>query len=313
MNEAQKRRSEMFLQDRKHFRFRFHFSRVLLLAFLLVSPTQGGNSSHSAWYLSCVEVKDALMETPHVIHLFQDPKFVMKLVDCFQAMYKQIQEGGLKTVQDKIPKEVQDLLKNLPDLMKKLKDFALKGGLVVLSVYLLYKTSELFDRAQELERRYKINFQEFKVLQEELIPITAFIDKEILPEWKKGNTANMVKGIEKLIEKLSRNLNVLKELVYRINENIKQGNSDRIWSVTYSIFAVGACVGSIFTGNPWVIAGGCGFGLGTGAFCYLSYNSLSESLEKSDVLWKDTVELRIEVTKYRTFLELVKMKDELYK
>ena len=301
----------MFLQDRKHFRFRFHFSRVLLLAFLLVSPTQGGKGPSSDCCLSCVEVEVTLVKSLHKgelgrILLLQDTKFTMKLVDCFQVMEKQIQQNS----EFKIPKQLQDLIKNLPDLMKKVKDFAPREGLVLLSVYLLYKSTELYVKALEVEKGYKIQRGEFVVLQEELIPIKGLIAEEIVPQWKKGNTANMVKGIEKLIESLTRYSNVLKELVYRIHENIKQGSSDRIWSITYSIFAVGVCVGSIgFSGYPVAIILTCGIGVGTCATCYETYNSLGETLKKSDVLWKETAELRTEVAKYRGFLEAVKMKD----
>ena len=308
----------MFLQDRKHFRFRFHFSRVLLLAFLLVSPTQSGNGPNSAWYLSCVEVEDTLVKSLNRgllgridrILLLQDPKFAIKLVDCFQVIQKQIQQNS----EFKIPKQLQDLVKNLPDLMKKVKDFATREGLVLLSAYLLYKSTDLYVRALELEKDYKMHREEFEVLREELIPIRGLIDEEIVPQWKKGNTANMVKGIEKLIESLTRYSNVLKELVYRINKNINQGTSYKIWSITYSIFAVGACVGSIgFYGNPVAISLTCGIGVGTCAMCYQTYNSLGETLKKSDVLWKETAELRTEVANYRGFLNAVKMKDELYK
>ena len=63
----------MFSKGRTYFRFRFHLSRVLLLAFLLNSPTQ-------AFFLpgECVEV----LKNPSLAALTNDPKFQMNLKDC---------------------------------------------------------------------------------------------------------------------------------------------------------------------------------------------------------------------------------------
>ena len=66
----------MLSKGRTYFRFRFHLSRVLLLAFLLNSV----NSPTQAFFLpgECVEV----LKNPSLAALTNDPKFQMNLKDC---------------------------------------------------------------------------------------------------------------------------------------------------------------------------------------------------------------------------------------
>ena len=300
-----------FLHGRKCFGFRFHLTRVLFIAFLLISPTQATGTQQSSVQKGCVEVASTWMKSSNKGVLLQDPKFVTNLLECFKALHKLFQETDWKTVEATITKEVKNLIQNVPNLATNAKDVAFGGGLVVLSAYLLYKSTELYARAEDLAQNFKKHENDFQALQEELTPIRALIDEEILPQWKNHNTAKMVKSIETLITKLNRNANVLSVLVDRIVQDVKQGSDNRIWSVSYGIAAGVVCAGSLFTGHPVVYVMACGFGGSAIAFCFMSYSSVSETLEKLQLLKTDTAKIRIEITKYRATLEVKRMKIEM--
>jgi len=259
----------------------------------------------------CVEVASAWMvwmKSSSGLVLLQDPKFVTNLLECFQALHKLLQETDWKTVEATTTKEVKNLIQNIPNLAKNVKDVASGGGLVVLSAYLLYKSTELYARAKKLEQNFEKHQEDFRALQEELTPIKALIDEEIVPHWKNRNTAKMVKSIETLIAKLNRNANVLSVLVDRIQQDVREGSDNRIWSVSYGFAAAVVCAGSLFTGHPVVYVMACGFGGGAVAFCFMSYSSVSETLGQLQLLKTDTAKMRIEITKYRATLEVERMK-----
>ena len=301
----------MFSQGRKCFGFRFHLTRVLFIAFLLISPTRATGTPQSSVQKECVEVASVWMKISSKSVLLQDPKFVPNLLECFKALHKLFQETDWKTVEATITKEVKNLIQNVPNLATNAKDVAFGGGLVVLSAYLLYKSTELCARAEDLAQNFKEHENDFQALQEELTPIKALIDEEILPQWKNHNTAKMVKSIETLITKLNRTADVLSVLVDRIHQDVKQGSGNTIWSVSYGIAAGVVCAGSLFTGYPVVYVMACGFGGGAIAFCFMSYSSVSETLEKLQLLKTDTAKIRIEITKYRATLEVERMKIEM--
>lgn len=294
----------MFTPDRKYFRFQF----LALPLLLLISTTQA-----VSFPKGCTEVATVWMKNMDLVSTVQDTKSLTNLVDCFQGMYQLILRPTWKTLQDKIPKGVQDLVQKIPNLMDKAKPLtAGQGELVLLSVYLGYRSIELYDRATQLKITVKKYQQEFDLLKEELKPIKEFLDTEIVPQWKNGNIAIVPKNTDKLTEMLSRYSDMLKKLVEVICNDTKQGSSDRIWSATYGVTAVGVCAGSIFSGNPGVIVVVCGISLGTAAFNVQSYYFLDEALQKLDLLWQDAAQMRTEVTKYRAILEFAKLRGDFY-
>ena len=286
---------------RGHFRFGF----VLLLAAFLVISTSEAISVPKG----CAEVASAWIKNPQMGAFVQDAKTLTTLLDCIQGMYQLIQQFDWKTAQTMIPKEVQGLMQKIPNLMEKAKKIGGKD-MFLLSVYLGYRSIELYDRANSLKIDFKLYRQEFDLLKQELKAIKEFLDTEIVPQWKNGKMVNMPRNTEKYIEMLSRYSEVLRKLVHAIYSDVKQGSSDRIWSFTYGVSGVGVCVGSVFTGNPVVFVPTCGVGLGTAAVNVKTYVSLGETLEGFDLLWEDTAEMRTEITKYRTILELVKMRHD---
>jgi len=257
----------------------------------------------------CAEVVSAWIKNPQMGDFVQDAKTLTTLLDCIQGMYQLIQQFDWKTAQTMIPKEVQGLMQKIPNLMEKAEKIGGKD-LFLLSVYLGYRSIELYDRANSLKIDFKLYRQEFDLLKQELKAIKEFLDTEIVPQWKNGRIVNIPRNTEKYIEMLNRYSEVLRKLVHAIYSDVKQGSSDRIWSVTYGVGGVGVCVVSAFTGNPVVFVPTCGVGLGTAAVNVKTYVSLGETLERLDLLWEDTAEMRTEITKYRTILELVKMRHD---
>ena len=147
-----------------------------------------------------------------------------------------------------------------------------------------------------------------KLIQEELIYIKDFLDKHNEAQWKHGNTANMVKDIDRLMEKLSHYANFLDELTNSIREDIKQGIHQRIWYVTSGFVSGAICATLLSTEYPVAIFASCFSGVVFVGYCYEAYKSAGETLKRSRLLQNDTREMRREVAKNRTNLEIMKMK-----
>lgn len=306
---------KVFSQDA---RYRLYISRVyvvlsaVLLAFLLISPAQALQLPKG-----CAKVASAWAKNPSVESLVQDPNFVTNSVDCIQGAIKLIQETDWQTVKAMIPYEVKGLFQNIrPHLIGNAKAFATGGGLVFLSSYLLFKSTELSEQAKGLglDLEYKMYREEFQLLRMELRPIVSFIDTdltEIVQHWKNGNNDKLVKKIDKMSEKLSRSSTELRELLHRIHENIKKCESGKVWSVSYTIFAAGVCGGSIVTWNPVLFVPVCGIFVGVFAINSDNYVSFEKTQKKSESLRENAMEWRMEITKYRTNLDLFKIKLEI--
>jgi len=159
---------------RGHFRFGF----VLLLAVFVVVSTSQAISVPKG----CAEVAIAWIKNPQMDDFVQDAKSLTNLLDCIQGMYQLIQEFDWKTAQTMIPKEVQGLIQQIPNLMEKAKTFGGKD-LVLLSVYLGYRSIKLYDRANSLKIDFKPYQQEFDLLKQKLKPT------EIVPQCLSGRMA----------------------------------------------------------------------------------------------------------------------------
>lgn len=291
----------MFSKGRTYFRFRFHLSRVLLLAFLLNSV----NSTTQAFFLpgECVEV----LKNPSLAALTNDPKFQMNLKDCMQRIVMGLRQTNWKAVQASIPKDLKDLIGKIPNLMEKAVPYT-GTELVLLSFYLVGKSIELYQNAVDLEidyRRLQIVFP-----QEELTIIIDSIENDFLPQFKNGNTANIPRKIKKLSQMLSRYLKVLEDLLQSVYKDVKKGTSNRIWSAAYGSAAVAVCGFSFISGNPVVITITCGAGIGTAVFFHDTYIYTGKTLEKLDLLWKEAAEMRKKIGKYTVILELMQLREE---
>ena len=291
----------MFSKGRTYSRFRFHFSRVLLLAFLLNSV----NSPTQAFFLpgECVEV----LKNPSLAALKNDPKFQMNLKDCMQRIVMGLRQTNWKAVQVSIPKDLKDLIGKIPNLMEKAVPYT-GTELVLLSFYLVGKSIELYQNAVDLEIDYRRHHIVFP--KEELTIIIDSIENDFLPQFQNGNTANIPRKIKKLSQMLSRYLKVLEDLLQSVYKDVKKGTSNRIWSAAYGSAAVAVCGSSFIGGNPVVITITCGAGIGTATQFYDTYIYTGKTLEKLDLLWKEAAEMRKKIGKYNVILELMQLRDE---
>lgn len=150
--------------------------------------------------------------------------------------------------------------------------------------------------------------ESLKLVQEELIYIKDFLDKQSEAQWKHGNPTNIVRNIDKLVKNLSHCANVLDELTNSISEDIKQEINDSMWYLTSGFVSIAVCTSLLFTEYPVAIFASCFSSVVFVGYCYGAYKSSAETLKRSRVLQNNTWEMRREVAKYRTNLEIMKMR-----
>lgn len=147
-----------------------------------------------------------------------------------------------------------------------------------------------------------------KSVQEELIYIKDFLDKHNEEQCKLVNAAKIVKEIDRLTKELGHFANLLDELTNSIHKDIKQGIHHRIWYLTSGLVS-GAISATLFsTGCPVAIFAAYFSGVTFGGYCYDAYKSAGESLQRSKLLQNNTREMRREVAKHSTNLEIMKMR-----
>ena len=281
----------MIPQDNTHFRFRF--SLVLYLAFLLTSPTQASSAAES-----CAAVALAWKGIEVKFSLGKDAQFVRNLADCFNGVKKGYTQ-------------IQGIIKQLPEVIDKVLPVAKKEGLVLLSVYLLYNSFVLYDEAKILEVNAKIYRDRFEALEKEMKPFRDFIDTELIPQWENLNTADLEKIIDRLLQRMGRFSTVIQELTQDIRSDYKKSGSNQRYFYLYAVCGGVLCLYSIVSPTPYVSIPVCGAALGTVGFSCWSYNSLCETLPKLDLLEKDSTKMKQEITSYMTIVDLTKMRAEL--
>lgn len=281
----------MALQGNLHFRFRF--SLVLFLVFLLTSPTQSSSAEKScnavtlAW--AGVEVK---------LPLGKDPVFVRNLTDCF---------NGLK----KIGSEIQVILKQLPELIDKVLPVAKKEGLVLLAVYLLHKSFTLYDETMILEVNVRIYRDKLDALEKKMTSFKDYIDNELIPEWEGGNIANMEKHTNYLLQRLGGFSTEIQELTQDIRRDNIQGGSKQRFSAFLAFSGGVLCVYPVVRGTHYVSIPVCGATLVIAGYSWWSYSSLYKTLPKLEALEKDSTKMNEEITSYQIKIDLAKMRAEL--
>ena len=293
--------ADLFLRYRKHF-------RVAIFALLLITPSRSSKSSNG-----CLEVATALAKNPSLDVLVKEPNFLPNAVKCLQETIRFIGETDWKTVQVMMPPEITKFIHNVGlHIMGNAKAYATGAGLVFMSVYFCYKGAELSAEAKDLALKHEKFQEELDLLKQELTQIKSFIATDIVEQWETGNTVQLVKNIEKLTEKLDRSFTILKELANQIRHDAKKCESGKVWSVFYGILATGACAGAICTGNSVVYTTVCGVSIGTICFSCNTYTTHDETLKKSARLRQDAKDWLMKVAKYRTNLDIVKMKLDMY-
>ena len=292
--------ADLFLRYRRHF-------RVAILALLLITPSQSSKGTNG-----CPEFAIAWAKNPSFIVLLKEPNFLQNAVKCLQETIRSIGETNWKTVQEMMPPELTKFIHNVGlHIKSNPKAYATGAGLVLMSVYLCYKGAELSAEAKDLALEHEMFQEEFDVQKKELNQTLYFIATDIVPQLKTVNTVQMLKNIEKLIEKLDRYFTVLKELANQIRHNAKKCASGKEWSVFYGVLATAACAGAICTGNLWVFTTVCGVSIGTICFSCNTYTTNDETLEKSARLRQDVKDRRMEIADCRANLHIVKMKLEM--
>ncbi|XP_020628984.1 uncharacterized protein LOC110066128 [Orbicella faveolata] len=297
----------MIPQGITHFRFRS--SVVLILVFLLTSPTQVSSEAKS-----CAAVTLAWNGFEAKLPLGKDPQFVRNLADCLNEVKKP-------------DSEIRGIIQQLPEVIDKVLPVARTDGLVLLSMYFFYKSYLLYDEAKILEVNAMIYRDKFEALEKEMKPFRNFIDTELIPQWEAGNTANLEKIAEELLKKIGRHSVRLQELTQAIRQDIKTGGSNQRWSPYVAAGGFFLCLGSVivrpapnvatppssgvlgdasFSGVSIPI---CIVAIGTAGYSWLSYSSLSDStLPELERLEKDATTMGQEITRYQSQLKLISLK-----
>ena len=263
---------------------------MVVLIFLLASKTQASGETKS-----CVEVVTAFFQTPRY-----STEFSIDFIKCLNGIPLQI--NSLKPILSSISQAIKKpALTSLPSAEE----------LLYMSAYLLYESVKLYDQAMNLDIDYKLYKDDFEALQRELNIVKDFIEKEVIPQSKRDNIADLQKIIEKLLGVLSRYSEVLRKIIHAIHRDTKKAASDQRWSAAYATGATALCTGAIIVGHAAVFAAGtCVASVGTVVLNVKSYFSLGNTLEKLDFLLKDSKEMREDIDKYRSYLN--KMSDKFY-
>lgn len=285
--------------------FRSCFSVVLILVFLLKSPTQVSSEAKS-----CAAVTLALNGFEVKLSLGKDPEFVRNLADCLNEVKKP-------------DSEVRGIIHQLPEVIDKVLPEAWTGGLVLLSMYFLSRSFLLYDEAKILEVNVKTFRGKFEALEKEMRPFRDFIDTELIPLWEEGNSVILEKKAEELLEKIGRHSARFQELTQAISQDIKKGESNQRWSPYFAAGGFFVCMGSVIvrpTSNVATppssgVLGDASFSgvsipiciaaIGTAGYSWLSYSSGSDTLPELERLEKDATTLGQEITRYQSRLKLI--------
>jgi len=292
----------MIRQDKTHFRIRF--SLVLFLVFLLTSPTQASTETKS-----CAAITLALNGFEAKFSFGNDPQFVRNLADCL---------NGAK-------KAYTGIIKQLPELINKVLPVAKKEGIVLLSVYLLYKSLTLYDEAMILEVNVKIYRDDFEASKKEIKQYRDFIDTDLIPQWEKGSTADLEKIIDSFLQTMGRSSTVIQQLTQAIRQDIKTGGSIQRWAPFVAAGGFVLCLGSLVarpTSNVATPPSGvgdasfimvsipvCTVAFASAGFSLFGYSSVSDILSKLEMLEKDATTMGQEITRYQS--QLAKMRSQL--
>ena len=285
-------------------------SVVLILVSLLTSLTQVSSEAKS-----CAAVTLALNGFDAKLTLGKEPQFVHNLADCLNEVKK---PGS----------EVRGIIQQLLGVIDKVLPEAWTEGLVLLSMYFLYKSFLLYDEAKNMEVNVKTFRGKFEALEKEMKPFRDFIDNELIPQWKKDDTANLERIVDDLLQKMGKHSTVLQELTQAIRQDIETGGSSQMWSPIVAAAGFILCVGSFVvrptpnavhatpssssavgdTSFTWVSLPICAASIGTAGYSWFCYSSLGDTLPELEKLEKDASTMGQEIKRYQSQLESISRK-----
>ena len=249
----------------------------------------------------------AAVASPSQSAALKPSQFVKNVVDCLDGA----REGYA---------EYRGIIKQLPKMIDKLLSVSWTEGLIVLSVYFVYNSFLLYDEAKNLEVNVRSYRDKLERKEEEMKAIGDFIKTTIIPHWEAGNTANLEKDANKLLEMIGRHSAVLQELTQAIRQDIKTGGSQQRLSTFVAVCGFVLCLGSVAVrpapnvANPpssGVSQYLCVAAIGAAGYCWFSCSSLSDTLPELERLEKDATTMGQEITRYQSQLNILKMEAEL--
>ena len=148
--------------------------------------------------------------------------------------------NGFLKIADKAT--IEQCIESVPAILGMIEHAAkspiLGAGLLVVSGYLLYESHQLYKRTASLEQNLEKYNNDFKLLQVELDIINDFVNKDVEPHWKNGDTAKLVRNLKTVMIKLTSFFNRLNELADYADKDIKQISDDRTRSFGYLVVAM---------------------------------------------------------------------------
>ena len=165
-----------------------------------------------------------------------------------------------------------------------------------VSLYLLCRTFDLYDRTMQLDIDFKTYCKEFELLKAELNQVTELIDKELMPLWEHLESATLHVITSRQIGKLRSFHATLRQLAQVIYEDLKKAHNRRKWTGVYGVASTAVCVGSIII-VPVSMACAGGFISG------ISSISLTSTIHKLTTLLDDMTITANEIDEYRILLE----------
>ena len=193
---------------------------------------------------SCLELASALMTSQ------SDNEFNKYLIQCLGSVeWQQLSDFAIQNFQelkDKIP----------PEIAK-----SVKGGLFIVSVYLICVSNNLDKQAVILAEDYKKHRDMFKELQTKMKVVLQAIKTEIYSMPKSIDLATLYERIAKVMEILN-NFNIeLEKVTNDIKNGIIESRHAKPWVIEYVVVAACVCAVSFFLASP----------LGRGLICASSF------------------------------------------
>lgn len=288
------------LQNRNNFRFPYCGSVISFVVLLvMISATDAVGVPKE-----CIEVatygQKLWMTGSTVIEIKQ----LVNFIDCVKELYK-----IYKTTTDwKVPKEVLAVIRKVPILGKKSLAVAKREGLCFVSVYLLYRTVDLYDRAMNLGIDFQMYRKEFESLQIELQQVIHLIHEELLPNWRHLNTGVLRKITLDVDEKLSRYHAELMQLLQHIDADIKKGRLGIAWAFAFQLGSAALCGVSALVGNvPGAISAFVASFTGLAGV-----RSFALTVQELESLQNDVEATLIEIEEYRFLLQQKLLYSEIF-
>ena len=231
------------LQNRNYVRFPYCGSVISFVGVLvMISPMEAVGVPKE-----CIEVatygQKLCMTGSTVIEIKQ----LVNFINCVKELYKIYM---YKTTADwKVPKEVLAVIRKVPNLGKNSLAVAKLEGLCFVSVYLLYRTVDLYDRALNLGIDFQMYRKEFESLQIELQQVIHLIHEELLPNWRHLSLGVLRKITLDVDETLSRYHAKLMQVLQHIDTDIKKGRLGIAWAFAFQLGSAALCGVSALVGN----------------------------------------------------------------